>query len=113
MFIKYCIFRKFYIYIPDSGRSRFPAFVHRRHNGSAAAELAEFRKITTFSGKTQYLMNIRIRSVFRRQQFQDKLAKIIQKNYLTVIKINLNDYIQKSRTKKIDFCNFPKIDLDR
>ena len=33
-------------------------FVHNgRSNTSAAAELAEFRKITTFQGKTQYFMN--------------------------------------------------------
>ena len=48
-------------YIPDSGLSRFPlgsVCVHNgRSNTSAAAELAEFRKITTFQGKTQYLIN--------------------------------------------------------
>ena len=40
----------------------FPSESVSVHNGrsntsAAAAELAEFRKITTFKGKTQYLMN--------------------------------------------------------
>ena len=35
----------------------FPSVSLCVHIGSAAAELAEFRKITSFQGKTQYLMN--------------------------------------------------------
>ena len=59
MFIKYCVFSKILKYIPDSGLSRFQ-FVYTMASqtpSAAAAELAEFRKITTFLGKTQYLMN--------------------------------------------------------
>ena len=59
--IKYCI-SKILRYIPNSGVSWFPlgvsVSVHNgRSNTSTAAELAELRKITTFKGKTQYLMN--------------------------------------------------------
>ena len=49
VFIKYCVFLKILKYIPDS---RFNLGVSEctkgRPNTSAAAELAEFRKITTF-----------------------------------------------------------------
>ena len=59
VFIKYCVFfSKILKYIPDSGLSRFFLCVHfmlgplnGRQNTSATAELAELRKITTFSGK--------------------------------------------------------------
>ena len=55
VFIKYCVFSKILKYIQDSGLSRFPLVVSVYT--SAAAELADFRKITTFWGKTQYLIN--------------------------------------------------------
>ena len=57
VFIKYCVFSTISNYIPDSGLSRFcsvctPDFMlgplNDRQNTSAAAELAELRKITTF-----------------------------------------------------------------
>ena len=59
--IKYCVFLKMLKYIPDSGIYRFTLDVSEcihngRSNTSAAAELAEFRKITTFLGKTQYFL---------------------------------------------------------
>ena len=62
VFIKYCVISKILKYIPDSVLSRFPlgasVCVHNGgSNTSAAAELAEFRKVTTFKGKTQYLMS--------------------------------------------------------
>ena len=61
VFIKYCVFIKRFQNIPDSVLSLFSlgVGVHTsgRQNTSAAAELAEFRKITKFYGKTQYLMN--------------------------------------------------------
>ena len=58
MFVKYCVFSKILKYIPDSGLSLFPlgVSVNGRSNTIAAVELAEFKKITTFQGNTQYLM---------------------------------------------------------
>ena len=61
VFIKNYVFLKILKYIPDSGLSRLPSMSVGVHNGrsntNAAADLVEFRKITTFSGKTQYLIN--------------------------------------------------------
>ena len=49
VFIKYCVISKILKYIPDSGFPSVSVCVHNgRSNTSAAAELAEFRKITTF-----------------------------------------------------------------
>ena len=55
VFIKYYVFSKILIYIPDSGLSRFSLGSVCVHNGrsntadaGAAAELSEFRKITNF-----------------------------------------------------------------
>ena len=53
VFIKYCVFSKIFKYILDSGLSRFSLGVsvctqYGRANISATAELAEFRKTTTF-----------------------------------------------------------------
>ena len=55
--IKYCVFSKISKYIPDSGLSRLCTLdfmlgpLNGRQKTSAAAELAELRKITTFKGK--------------------------------------------------------------
>ena len=52
--IKYCVIYKIFKYIQDSGFPSMSVCVHNgRSNTSAAAELAEFRKITTFEGTTQ------------------------------------------------------------
>ena len=52
VFFKFGVFSNILRYIPDSGLSRFPLGVSEctqgRSNTSTAAELAEFRKITTF-----------------------------------------------------------------
>ena len=77
VFIKYCVFSKILKYIPDSlAALGFPAVSVSVHNGrsntSAAAELAEFRKITTFKGKTQYLMNtLYLRAFVETHRIQD------------------------------------------
>ena len=59
--IKYCVYEDFKIYSglwPLSVSPSVSVCVHNgRENTSPTAELAEFRKITTFYGKTQYLMN--------------------------------------------------------
>ena len=61
MFIKYCAFSKISNMFQTLTSLGFPSVsvcVHNsRSNTSNAAELAEFGKITTFYGKSQYLMN--------------------------------------------------------
>ena len=52
VFIKYCVLSEILKYVPDSGLYRFPLSVsvcvhNGRSNTSTAAELAEFRKITS------------------------------------------------------------------
>ena len=51
MYIKYCVFSKILEYIPDFGLSLFPLGVRACtqcvHNGSAAADHVELRKITS------------------------------------------------------------------
>ena len=74
MFIKYCVFSKILRYIPESGHSVSVSVHNGRPNASAAvAELAEFRKITKFSGKTQYLMN---------DLYLDKVCSDVRSDYI-------------------------------
>ena len=55
--IRYCVFSKILNIFRTLASLGFPSVSVCEHNGRSAAELAEFRKITTFEGKTQYLMN--------------------------------------------------------
>ena len=53
-----CFFEDFKIYSGLCALSVSPrCFYNGKSNTSAAAELAEFREITTFEGKKQYLIN--------------------------------------------------------
>ena len=51
-----------------------------RSNTSAAAELAEFRRITAFYGKTKYLMN----TLYTKLRLSDSLANINSHSKLNV-----------------------------
>ena len=114
VFIKYCVFSKDFKLFRTLAFICFPSWsvcvnIPGRKNTSAAAELAELRKITKLKDKTQYLMNtLYLNTVHPKMSYWVRCKKYES------TKCTLHGYVEalfvyaclNRRTKGASWCSF-------